>query len=341
MKDKGLYCGIDLHSNNGYYGIVNKDGKRLLDKKLPNDLETVLSTLKPYRDRIESVAVESTFNWYWLVDGLEENGYPVKLANPSAMVQYDGLKSADDRSDCFFLCEQQRLGVLPTGHIYPKPERPVRDLVRRRTLFVQQRTTQILSLQSLIHRLRGVKIDIYSMLKMGPEEFAKLFEDEESMFTAGQHIQAVNFLTGRIRAIEERVFEKIELKPEYERLLSIPGVGKILAMTIMLETGDISRFAGVGNYTSYCRGARAVHTSNGKRKADNNQKNGNKYLSWAFVEAAHHCLRVCPKARAFYERKKSKRNGAVATKALAAKLSKAAYYIMRDQVMFDEKKIFG
>jgi transposase len=336
-----LYCGIDLHSNNGYYGIVDKEGTRVMGRKLPNDLGVALSALCPYKERIKSVAVESTFNWYWLVDGLMENGYPVKLANPAAMVQYEGLKDANDKTDCFFLCEQQRLGVLPTGHIYPKAERPVRDLLRRRTLFVHQRTTQTLSLQSMIHRLSGAKMDMRSLLRLEPEEFAELLKDEDSMFTATQNIQAISFLSLRVKAIEERVLGRIKLKPEYERLLSIPGVGIILAMTIMMETGDIHRFPDVGNYTSYCRGARAIHLSNGKKKADNNQKNGNKYLSWAFVEAAHHCVRACPKAYAFCERKKAKRNGAVAVKALAAKLAKAAYYIMRDQVMFDEKRIFG
>jgi len=336
-----LYCGIDLHSNNGYYGIVDKDGKRLLDKRLPNELGAVLSALTPYKKMIKSVAVESTFNWYWLVDGLMEEGYPVKLANPAKMTQYEGLKDANDKTDCFFLCEQQRLGVLPIGHIYPKVERPVRDLLRRRTLFVHQRTTQTLSLQSMVQRLSGTKTDMRSLLKLEPEEFADLLKDEDSMFTATQNIQTISFLILRIKAIEERVLGKIKLKPEFEKLLSMPGVGKILGMTIMMETGDVGRFPEVGNYTSYCRGARAIHTSNGKKKADNNQKNGNKYLSWAFVEAAHHCMRVCPRAHAFYERKKAKRNAAVAIKALAAKLSKAAYYIMRDQVMFDEKKIFG
>jgi transposase len=337
----GLYCGIDLHSNNGYYGIIDSEGKRLLGKKLPNKLDEVLSVLSPYKNRLRSVAVESTFNWYWLVDGLEENGFPMKLANTAAMVQYEGLKDANDRTDSFHIAEQLRLGILPTGHIYPKAERPVRDLLRRRILFVQQRTTQILSLQSLLHRQSGTSMDMRSMLKLEPGELAELVKDEDSMFAATQNIYTIEYLGERIKKMEKRVLDKVELKPEYENLLSIPGVGKILAMTIMMETGDIGRFPGVGNYTSYCRGARAIRTSNGKKKADNNQKNGNKYLSWAYVEAAHHCVRVCPKAKAFYDRKKSKRNGAVATKALAAKLSKAAYYIMRDQVMFDEKKIFG
>jgi transposase len=102
-------------------------------------------------------------------------------------------------------------------------------------------------------------------------------------------------------------------------------VGTILALTILLETGDIGRFATVGDYTSYGRCGRATPTSNGKKKAHHNGKNGNPYLAWAFVEAVHPALRTCPQAKAFYDRKRAKRNGALATKALAAKWRKAAY----------------
>jgi transposase len=147
-----LYCGIDLHSNNGYYGIVQKSGKRVYSQRLPNDLPLILQSLEPFRKNVKSVAVESTYNWYWLVDGLMERGYNVKLANPSAMKQYEGLKNVNDKTDAFNLAEQLRLGILPTGHIYPKEERPVRDMLRRRMMFVQHRTAHVLSLNNLVIR---------------------------------------------------------------------------------------------------------------------------------------------------------------------------------------------
>ena len=118
-------------------------------------------------------------------------------------------------------------------------------------------------------------------------------------------------------------------------------MGVILALTIMLETGDIGRFETVGDFTSYCRCGRARHTSNGKKKGSNNSRNGNAYLSWAFVEAVHHAIRCCPAAQRFYDKKVAKRNGAPATKALAAKWSKAAYYVMKCQEAFDLTRVFG
>jgi len=152
--------GIDLHSDNGYYGIIEPDGKRVFKKRLPNDLPTVLSILEPYKETITCIVVESTYNWYWLVDGLMENGYNnrVQLANPAGFSPYKGLKHADDKTDAFFLTELERLGILPLGHIYPKEERPVRDLLRRRMMLVRHRTSHILSFQSLITRQTGTKM---------------------------------------------------------------------------------------------------------------------------------------------------------------------------------------
>ncbi|MFC1813741.1 transposase [Thermodesulfobacteriota bacterium] len=123
-------------------------------------------------------------------------------------------------------------------------------------------------------------------------------------------------------------------------LTSIPGIGLILGLTIMLEVGDIGRFFKVGNYSSYCRCVKSQRLSDGKQKGENNRKNGNKYLAWAYVEAAHFAKRHISKALRFYQQKMAKSNGAVATKALANKLARASYFIMRDHVPFDADMLF-
>lgn len=337
-----LYCGVDLHSTNAVYAIKKEDGQSVFRKRLPNDLDTVARVLEPFRGELSAVAVESTYNWPWLVDGLMERGYSMRLANPAAMDQYDGLKDADDLTDASFLAELLRLGILPTGYIYPKATRPVRDLLRRRQLIVQQRTAQILSVQNMVERESAGRIAFRRLSQLEAGELSELLHDDEVLlFTADQQTDLIDYQSQTIHQIEEKVLERTKLKPEYELLLTIPGVGKILGLTIMLETGEISRFPKVGNYTSYCRCARAKHWSNGKKKRDNNRKNGNRYLSWAYVEAAHHALRCCKPARSFYDRKKSRSCGALATKALASKLSKAAYYVMKRQESFDLRRVFG
>ena len=134
---------------------------------------------------------------------------------------------------------------------------------------------------------------------------------------------------------------KVKLKKEYLYLLTIPGIGKILALTIMLETGPVSRFQKVGNLTSYCRKVQSKWTSSDKQKGKGNKKNGNKYLAWAFSEEAEFAQRYDDHARAFYNRKAAKKNFMVAHSALAHKLSRAAYYVMRDQVEFDSQKLLA
>ena len=153
-----VYAGIDLHSSNNYVGIIDEQDQRLYQKRLPNRLEYILPALESFKESLEGVVVESTYNWYWLVDGLQENGYKVHLANPSAVKQYEGLKHTDDKWDSIWLAHMKRLNILPEGYIYPKEERPVRDVLRRRLLFVKHRTSQILSLQSAITRNLSYKM---------------------------------------------------------------------------------------------------------------------------------------------------------------------------------------
>jgi transposase len=153
--------------------------------------------------------------------------------------------------------------------------------------------------------------------------------------------ESIDFLTRQIRMIENFVEKKLELKESYKNLVTMPGIGKILGLTIMLETGPVDRFEKVGNYASYCRAVSSRWTSNGKSKGKGNKKNGNKYLSWAFSEAAEFARRNDAKARAYYNRKLRKTNLMIAHAALAHKLARAAYYIMKDQVPFMADKIFA
>lgn len=334
------YAGIDLHASNSYLGIIDTDDNRLFGKRLLNQLDTIRSALKPFGKGLAGVVVESTYNWYWLVDGLQSVGFKVHLANPSAIKQYEGLKHTDDQSDSFWLAHMLRLGILPEGYIYPRKDRPIRDLLRRRLLFVKQRTSQILSLQSMATRNLGINISSNEIKKMKEASAQHLFDDPDLAFTAMNNISTINFLKTKIRNIEKRILSKTRLSPQIEVLTTIPGVGNILGLTITLEVGDIGRFAEVGNYSSYCRCVKSERTSNKKKKGEGNRKNGKKYLSWAYVEAAHLATRFCPEAKRFYQRKMAKSNGAVATKALANKLARASYYMMTDQVPFDKDKLF-
>src|SRR6201997_4078812 len=153
-----LYGGIDLHANNSVIVLLNEQDKVIYRKRLSNEWPAILEQLAPYHTEIKGLVVESTYNWYWLVDGLMEAEYRVHLANPAAMQQYSGLKYTDDDSDARWLAHLLRLGVLPEGYIYPKAERAVRDLLRKRGQLVRQKTANLLSIQNLLARNTGVSV---------------------------------------------------------------------------------------------------------------------------------------------------------------------------------------
>src|SRR5207253_10897820 len=131
-----------------------------------------------------------------------------------------------------------------------------------------------------------------------------------------------------IDILERHVTERIKLRAGFSFLKTVPGIGQILALTIMLETGEIRRFPTVGDYASYCRCVGSQKLSNGKKKGSGNTKNGNKYLAWAFVEAANFAVRYNGQIKRYYQRKKDKTNRVVAIKAVAHKLARACYYVM-------------
>jgi transposase len=338
---KALMAGMDLHSNNVVIGIVDQDGRRLKHQKLPCDLPEVEQFLRRYKSRLKSVAVESTYNWYWLVDGLRALSYPVVLANPAKIEQYSGIKHADDQNDAYFLAELQRLGILPQGYIYDPQLRPVRDLLRRRTGLVHQRTALMLSFKSLYQRTQGQEMTLSRLKALEPAQTLELYDHPANQLIAKVQKEHIEQLDKSIGRIEKAVLKSARELPYYEKLNTLPGVGRVLGMTITMEVGEIGRFASAGDFASYCRTVDARRTSNDKNKGRNNRKCGNKYLGWAFVEAANFAKRYDERCRRWFDRKAARTNKVLATKALACKLAKAAWHLMAHHVDYDGERVFG
>jgi len=301
----------------------------------------ILKELSIYQSELQGIVVESTYNWYWLVDGLMEQGYKVHLANTAAIQQYEGLKYTDDHSDARWLAHLLRLGVLPEGHIYPRAERPVRDLLRKRSQMVRQRTTNLLSIQNLLTRNTGSSMKASRVKGLDVQQVDELLPNEDLALAVKANLAVLSSADEQVELLEQTVTQRVKLRPQFSFLKTVPGIGEILALTIMLETGDIRRFLSVGNYASYCRCVGSQKISNGKKKGQGNTKNGNKYLAWAFVEAAHFAIQYNSRIKSFDQRKKAKSKAVVAIKAVAHKLCRACYYIMRDQVPFNITKAFG
>lgn len=335
-----LYCGIDLHANNSVVAVLDESDRTVYEKRLDNDLQRIIAALSPYQQDLAGCVVESTYNWYWLVDGLMEAGYRVDLAHTTAMPQYAGLKYTNDFSDARHLAHLLRLGIVPTGYIYPREERAVRDLLRRRLLLVRQRTLHHLSLQSLIARYSGQRLSANEIKALSEEQLSGYLQAPIVLGGQLSH-QARGWLDEAIGRIERELAQRVKPRRDYQLLQTIPGVGTALGTTIALETGTIERFASPGNYASYARCVKSEKRSNGKYKGQGNRKNGNKYLAWAFMEAAHHGAIKSPGIKRYYQRKQAKAHIMVAKKAVANKLARACYHMLKREEVFDVNRAFS
>jgi len=193
----------------------------------------------------------------------------------------------------------------------------------------------------MVNRNLGFKMSNNEIKKLKPEDAQELFDCSNLAFMAHNSIAAKEFLKKIILDIEKKVKSQVKVREEFLKLLTIPGIGNILGLTIMLEVGDIGRFPQVSDYSSYCRCVESKRVSNGKKKGENNKKNGNKYLAWAFMEAAHHAAIWSPEIKRFYQKRKARKHILVARKTVANKLAKACYHMLMRQEPFDVTRAFG
>src|SRR4030066_2217344 len=247
-RKRKLDGAIDLHSTNNVTVVIDEQDRVVYQKRLPNDLALILKELSVYQSELQGIVVESTYNWYWLVDGLMEQGYKAHLANTAAIQQYYGLKYTDDNSDARWLAHLLRLGVLPVGYIYPRADRPVRDLLRKRSQMVRQRTTNLLSIQNLLTRNTGSSLNAKRVKGLDVQQVDELLTNPDLALAVKANLSVMLSADEQVELLEQSVTPRVKLRQQFCFLITVPGIGEILALTIMLETGDIGRFRRVGNY---------------------------------------------------------------------------------------------
>src|ERR1700752_2773995 len=213
-----LYGAIDLHSNNNVTVLIDEQDQIVYQKRLPNDLPLIAQQLSGYQDALQGIVVESTFNWYWLVDGLMEQGYKLHLANPAAIQQYEGLKYTDDHSDARWLAHLLRLGVLPQGYIYPRAVRPVRDLLRKRSQLVRQRTMNLLSIQNLMTRNTGSSMTANQIKGLEKTQVDGLLPDADLSLAVKATWSVMSSADEQVERLEQRVTERVKLRAQFSFL---------------------------------------------------------------------------------------------------------------------------
>jgi transposase len=260
------YCGIDLHSNNSVVVISDEEDRIVFNKRLPNDLGQIRAVLEPHGQELAGVVIESTYNWYWLVDGLMDAATGAS-GPPERDQEAEGLKYSGDFADARYLAQLLRLGLLAEGYIYPREERGVRDLARKRMQLVRYRTAQILSIENILARQTGARMSGEAVKRLTAEQVEELGFMPDVALAVEANRAVSQTLGQQIEALEKRLKERVCLRGEFKLLKTTPGIGEILATTIMLEMGTPERFAKVGNFSSYCRCVDSLRESNDKKKA--------------------------------------------------------------------------
>jgi len=341
---KKLYCGIDLHARILQICIIDAQLKKVLERKLPCDLALLLELLKPFKKRV-SIAIESTFNWYWLVDGLQDAGYEVHLAHALGLSRITKAKVKTDRRDAFTLAKYLLNGDLPEAYIYPKESRPIRDLVRQRQRLVDMRSREYAALRLRLYQHGFLTHSRNGCKTSDPEDFSSVFADCRLSVLLTQERERIQLLSSQIDDLEDKILDAAGRDPSYLRLTQIPGFGKALSAIVFYETGDARRFRSPRHYASYCRLVPGAAESAGHSKRGRSPKEGNHRLKCAYTQAAVHAARCYPKIRSLYDRTAAKHPGRgsklIAMNVVAHKLSTAAFKMLTEGTDYNETLIFG
>lgn len=339
-----FYCGIDLGARESQLCVVNNQLKRLLEIKVPNKLEQIKRLLAPYKAELE-IVVESTFNWYWLVDGLQAAGFKVVLAHTLGLHLITGAKVKTDRRDAFALAKLLLAGLIPAAYIYPAATRPVRDLLRRRGWLVQQRAGEYGSLRRLLLREGNLSRRQQEIKEASEADLEKWFKHEFVRLHARQELERIKLYTEQIDELEAQILRQAKKEWEFEWLQQLPGVGPILALSIYYEIGELSRFANAREFSSYSRVVPGVAQSGSTVRRGRGSKQGNPYLKWAFSQAAVHAVRNYATVRRYYERQLKRHRGRgrqmIAYNIIAHRLAQAVYHMLKERTEYREELLFG
>ena len=338
-----FYAGIDLHTRNSVVCVIDEKERRLVTATAPNDLPSIVSLLEE-APRRPTVAVEATLNWYWLVDGLEETGYKVKLAHTMGLYMITGAKVKTDRRDAFSLAKLLRLDAIPEAYIYPKDTRPIRDVLRRRTRLVRLRAEAYVAIKRKFQQY-GLPYCDKAIKRADEEELLRWFTHPGIRASLEMELERIRLYSRELKVVEKYILSTVENKPIFEHLQTIPGVGKTLALTIYYEVGDIGRFASARQFCSYARVVPGLAQSGNVIRRGTGSKQGNPHLKWAFNQAAALSVRYYGYVRSFRQkhlaRRRSKARRLISLSIVAHKLAIAAYHVLRDEVPFNKELMFG
>ena len=338
-----FYCGIDLHARTMYLCILDQEGKILLHRDIKTDPDIFLKTIAPYRQDIV-VAVECIFTWYWMADLCSSEKIPFVLGHALYMKAIHGGKAKNDKIDAYKIATLLRGGMMPMAYVYPSEMRSTRDLLRRRTHLARKRAELIAHIQNINHQYNFAAMGrISRKCDRAKTDLAERFTDPSVQKNMELDISLIEHYDKLLNHLEHELslLAKVHDADSYFRLRSVPGVGRVLGLTILYEIHDIDRFPRVQDFVSYCRLVKSAKESAGKIIGSSGNKIGNAHLKWAFSEAAVLFLRRNPEAIKYREKLARKHGKAKSLTILAHKLARAVYCILKRKEVFHPKVFFS
>ena len=339
-----FYCGVDLHARSISLHILDAAGGSVVVQTIAASPQAFLDAIAPCRDGLV-VGCECMFAWYWLADLCAEQKIPFVLGHALYLKAIHGGKTKNDQIDARKLATLLRGGAFPQAYVYPKGMRETRDLLRRRTFLVRQRSHLLAHLVNTNsqYNLPPLSQKLCYARNRKDLDLPARFADASVQRSVQTDLALTDALDEQIAELELYLTRtaKIDDPQAYHRLLTIPGVGKVLALVFLYEIHDVKRFEEVGQFLSYARLVRCEHESAGKKKGSGGKRIGNPHLKWAFGEAACLLVRSCEPAKRWLARREKKHGKARALGALSAKLGRAVYHLLRKKEAFDIVRFFA
>ena len=337
------YCGIDLHAHTMAVCVLDAAGEIVLERNLATTPDAFLETIAPYREGLV-VACECLFTWYWLADLCAKEQIPFVLGHALYMKAIHGGKAKNDRIDAHKIAVLLRGGMLPQAYVYPAGMRETRDLLRRRLHLVRKRGQLLAHLQNLRHTYNRGAFEKRIAYPSNRQGVVAHFAGEPMVqANAALDLSLLDHYDKLLVELERRLVRQArkEAQNGFHLLLSIPGIGRVLAMTIVYELHDVKRFERVQQFASYARLVKCAKESAGKRKGTSGAKMGNVHLKWAFSEAAVLFVRHSAQAKLLLARLTKRHGKGKALSILAHKIGRAAYYVLAREKPFDAAKFFA
>ncbi len=337
-----FYCGIDLHVDWMYLCVIDADGTVRVHQNIRTDPNTFLQALRPFREDVV-VCVECMFTWYWLADLCEDEGIPFVLGHALYMRAIHGGKAKNDRIDSHKIAALLRGGLIPQAYVYPRRMRATRDLLRRRNHLMHKRAELYAHIQNTASQY-NLSEPLGRIAK--PQNRRGLLERFDHGCVQKNMEVDLALVDGYdpLLAELERYIEKTAQGHDpvsLALLRTVPRVGKILALVMLYEIEDIARFPRVQEFVSYCRLVKSAKESNGKRYGTSGKKIGNAHLKWAFSEATVLFLKNNEPAQKYLTKLANRHGKGKALSILAHKLGRAVYFMLKQQVAFDQGKFLA